>query len=338
MAGIPVYSQAGKGGGWSLVGGARTDLTGLTAAEARTLFMVAGPSAAATPEAKAALRKLVQALPETFRADAEAAASAVMLDPAKWGTTTAPRPAHLDALQRAVVDGLQVRLGYSDRTRASTERIIHPLGLVEKGSVWYLVADTEAGLRTFRVGRVRSVEVTADPVRRPDGFDLASVWQEVVETIEERRTVVRTTVRAPGWAVNGLHGQFGTTVSVVARARGRSSGCRDRHAVHSCDRPAARRVGSDDRGARTGRGSPATRSNRCRTRRALSGELSLTPVRPGDPLPATPRAGRARAARGAGDRRSTFHRGPHRTRWRADRTTRRTVRSSSPLDDHCRPV
>jgi predicted DNA-binding transcriptional regulator YafY len=216
MAGIPVYSQAGKGGGWSLVGGARTDLTGLTAAEARTLFMVAGPSAAATPEAKAALRKLVQALPETFRADAEAAASAVMLDPAKWGTSTAPRPAHLDVLQRAVVDGRQVRLGYSDRTRATTERIIHPLGLVEKGSVWYLVADTEAGLRTFRVGRVRSVEVTGDPVRRPEGFDLATAWQEVVETIEERRTVVRTTVRAPGWAVYGLRAQFGTAVSVVA--------------------------------------------------------------------------------------------------------------------------
>jgi predicted DNA-binding transcriptional regulator YafY len=216
MAGIPVYSQAGKGGGWSLVGGARTDLTGLTAAEARTLFMVAGPSAAATPEAKAALRKLVQALPETFRADAEAAASAVMLDPAKWGTSTAPRPAHLDVLQRAVVDGRQVRLGYSDRTRATTERIIHPLGLVEKGSVWYLVADTEAGLRTFRVGRVRSVEVTGDPVRRPEGFDLATAWQEVVETIEERRTVVRTTVRAPGWAVYGLRAQLGTAVSVVA--------------------------------------------------------------------------------------------------------------------------
>ena len=56
MAGIPVYSQAGRGGGWSLIGGARTDLSGLTAAEARTLFLVAGPSASATPAIKAALR------------------------------------------------------------------------------------------------------------------------------------------------------------------------------------------------------------------------------------------------------------------------------------------
>src|ERR1700722_17358132 len=63
IAGIPVYSQAGRGGGWSLIGGARTDLSGLTAAEARALFLVAGPGAA-TPDVKAALRKLVRALPE----------------------------------------------------------------------------------------------------------------------------------------------------------------------------------------------------------------------------------------------------------------------------------
>jgi len=85
IAGIPVYSLAGRGGGWEHVGGARTDHSGLTAAEARTLFQVAGPSSAVTPEAKAALRKLVRALPETFRAQAEKAASAIVLDPARWG-------------------------------------------------------------------------------------------------------------------------------------------------------------------------------------------------------------------------------------------------------------
>ena len=86
IAGIPVYSQPGRNGGWSLVGGARTDLTGLTAAEARTLFLVAGPSSAVTPEAKAALRKLIQALPETFRAEAEQAASAIVIDPDRKST------------------------------------------------------------------------------------------------------------------------------------------------------------------------------------------------------------------------------------------------------------
>src|SRR5512144_1552356 len=85
MAGIPVYPQAGRGGGWSLVGGARTDLSGLSATEAQALFLLVGPAAAVSGQAKAALRKLVQALPQTFRADAEAAARATMIDATRWG-------------------------------------------------------------------------------------------------------------------------------------------------------------------------------------------------------------------------------------------------------------
>src|SRR5438034_7184506 len=85
-AGIPVYPQPGRGGGWSLVGGARTDLSGLSATEAQALFLLVGPAAAAvSAEAKAALRKLVRALPQTLRADAEAAAGATMIDPTRWG-------------------------------------------------------------------------------------------------------------------------------------------------------------------------------------------------------------------------------------------------------------
>jgi predicted DNA-binding transcriptional regulator YafY len=210
MAGIPVYSQPGKGGGWQLLGGARTDLTGLTAAEARTLFLVAGPSAAVTPDARAALRKLVKALPETFRADAEAAASAIVLDAAHWGTTAPPAPRHLEALQQAVIDGVQVRLGYTDRRRAETERIVHPLGLVAKGSTWYLVADTDAGLRTFRLGRIKSVERTGEPAMRPDGFDLAEAWESVVARVDEQRRSVRSTIRVAPETVRWLGGQFGT--------------------------------------------------------------------------------------------------------------------------------
>src|SRR4051812_44797464 len=102
-AGIPVYAQPGRGGGWELVGGARTDLSGLTADEARALFQVAGPAAAATPELKAALRKLVRALPEPFRAGAETVASSVIVDPGGWGRRRRPhRPPMLDPLQDAV--------------------------------------------------------------------------------------------------------------------------------------------------------------------------------------------------------------------------------------------
>lgn len=215
MAGIPVYSQPGRGGGWSLVGGARTDLSGLTAAEARTLFLVAGPSASATPRIKAALRKLVRALPEPFRAEAEAAASAVILDPTTWDRpSAAPPPPYLDALQHAVVDGVQVRLRYAGRDRPESERVVHPLGLVSKASVWYLVADTDAGLRTFRVSRVRSVTPTEDPVERPDGFDLERTWREVVDTLDERRLGFRATALVRPDAVPWLRSALGGRVTV----------------------------------------------------------------------------------------------------------------------------
>jgi predicted DNA-binding transcriptional regulator YafY len=161
------------------------------------------------------LRKLVQALPETFRADPEAAASAIVLDPAGWGGTMVPRPEHLDVLQRAVIDGVQVRLAYADRARSLSERTVHPLGLAAKVSVWYLVADTDAGLRTFRVDRVRGVVVTADPVVRPEGFDLAATWPSVVDTVETRRTTTRAVVRVPACAVRAMRQQFGTTVEVL---------------------------------------------------------------------------------------------------------------------------
>src|SRR5437868_296627 len=91
MAGLPVYSQPGRNGGWRLAGGGRTDLSGLNAAEARALFLVAGASST-TPEVKAALRKLVRALPAEFRNSAQAAATAVVVDPGWDRPTRTPRP------------------------------------------------------------------------------------------------------------------------------------------------------------------------------------------------------------------------------------------------------
>jgi predicted DNA-binding transcriptional regulator YafY len=216
IAGIPVYSQPGRGGGWALVGGARTDLSGLTAAEARTLFLVAGPSSAVTPEAKAALRKLVRALPETFRAEAEKAAAAIVLDPAGWGGTAPKTPPHLEALQQAVVEGVQVRLGYTDAKGATSERVVHPLGLVSKGRTWYLVGDTTAGRRTFRVWRVQSVELTGEPAERPAGFDLAAAWEEIVATLDDRRGLRHVQALADPDVVRWLRVQFGTRMAVGA--------------------------------------------------------------------------------------------------------------------------
>ena len=221
-SGFPVYSQAGRGGGWQLLGGARTDLSGLTADETRALFLVAGASTSVTPQAKAALRKLVRALPESFRADAEAAATAVVVDPTAWGAPSpSPRPELLSDLERAVIERKQIELHYRDRTRKVSLRTVHPLGLVSKGDVWYLLAHTDAGLRTFRVSRIGSAEVSDEPAVRPEGFDLAEAWRNVAASIAELRTNVSATILVDRQHLWSLRYQFGNDLSLTEFATSR---------------------------------------------------------------------------------------------------------------------
>jgi predicted DNA-binding transcriptional regulator YafY len=208
-AGVPVYPQPGRGGGWSLVGGARTDLSGLSATEAQALFLLVGPAAAVSDEAKAALRKLVRALPQTFRADAEAAASATMIDPTRWGERDRRRPEMVDLLQGAVIRQRKVHLTYTNAIRQWTERLVDPWGLVDKDDIWYLLAGTERGQRTFRVDRILTAEPTDQPAERPDDFALETAWRQVVGEVEQRRSRTWATVLIEVRFVPVLRSQFG---------------------------------------------------------------------------------------------------------------------------------
>ncbi|MBB5083715.1 helix-turn-helix transcriptional regulator [Nonomuraea endophytica] len=214
-AGIPVYPQPGRGGGWSLVGGARTDLSGLNAAETRALFLLLGRAGTATPELTSALRKLVRALPATFRADAQAAAQAVVSDPAGWGEADREHAVPHESLQAAVVRQVKVRLAYSGQ-----ERLVDPLGLVDKDGIWYLIADTPAGRRTFRVDRVTEAVITDLPAERPEDFDLAAEWSRTVAQMERRRSLVTAEVLIDATFVPVLRSHFGRHCEVVAEEPG----------------------------------------------------------------------------------------------------------------------
>lgn len=214
-AGVPVYPQPGRGGGWSLVGGARTDLSGLSSAEAQALFLLMGPAAAVAPGAKAALRKLVRALPDTFRADAEAAASAVVIDPARWGARVRDRSDLVELLQHAVVRRRKVRFGYASRGGERAERTVEPWGLVDKDEIWYLVAGTERGQRTFRVDRIANPELTDETFEPPADFDLRTTWDDVVNEVEQRRSGVSATVLAAERFARVLAGQHGRQCEVL---------------------------------------------------------------------------------------------------------------------------
>lgn len=204
-AGIPVYPQAGRNGGWQLIGGARTDLTGLSSVEAQALFTLVGPGAALSPDAKAALRKLVKALPEPFRADAQAAADAITIDPAQWGQVASQLSEHVRLLQSAVVSRMNVTFGYKGTSR----REVSPLGLVDKNDTWYLIASTPHGQRTFRVDRMSGIGATKRTFDRPRNFDLAEAWASVVETVEDKQRRTSATVVIPENLLSVLENQFG---------------------------------------------------------------------------------------------------------------------------------
>ncbi|MBI4934465.1 MAG: YafY family transcriptional regulator [Actinobacteria bacterium] len=218
MAGLPVYSLSGRHGGWRLAGGGRTDLSGLSQAEAQALFMVAGPQSSTTPEVKAALRKLVRALPEPFRVAAERAGTTTVIDQRRWGQRSVTRrdPTLLDDVREAVVQGWQLELDYTARTGESTTRTVEPLGLAAKAGTWYLVADTAAGLRTFRVDRIGGVRPTGRPSTVPPGFDLTQAWSLIADRVEDLRTPVVATARVHRDALRMLAFQLGERLRVGA--------------------------------------------------------------------------------------------------------------------------
>lgn len=219
VAGLPLYSTAGRGGGWQLLGGGTTDLSGLNAAEARALFTIAATAVdnPSPSEATAnALRKLRHALPQALRDEAELAQRTVLVDRAAWGQDgPTPPPDHLDAIQRAIIERRRVRIAYVDRARTATERIVDPLGLVSKGSVWYLIGATDKGLRTFRIARIDQLTMTDQRFERPSDFDLTDAWRSVTAVVDARRLSVRATVEVDSSYVPWLRSQFGTDLVVA---------------------------------------------------------------------------------------------------------------------------
>jgi predicted DNA-binding transcriptional regulator YafY len=195
-SGVPVYAERGRHGGIELLAGFRTDVTGLTADESRSLFVLAaqGTHAALGLDAAlgSALRKVMAALPAPFRPAAEVTSRRVLVD-AKGGPR---RAVDLDVLQDAVFSDRRLRLRYRHGGDAEPRTYtVDPYGLVSKAGVWYLVADRRGGPRLFRADRVRSATLLPDPVRRRPGVELADVWEVLRRQVEERPGGVDVTVR-----------------------------------------------------------------------------------------------------------------------------------------------
>jgi predicted DNA-binding transcriptional regulator YafY len=182
MAGVPVYAEKGRRGGWALVDSYRTDLTGLTETELRSLVIASAPGVLADlglgEAADRALIKLLAGLPDARRKAAVSARGYLHVDPSGWRRPDEAAP-FLGTLELALRTGRQIAMTYERAyDRSIVERVANPLGLVAKGSIWYLAATVEGKARTYRASRIRAVTILETQADRPDGFDLAAFWAE----------------------------------------------------------------------------------------------------------------------------------------------------------------
>jgi predicted DNA-binding transcriptional regulator YafY len=196
-AGVPVTAERGAGGGWSLMEGYRTNLTGLNEAEIQALFLALPPRLLADLRldraSDAAFVKLLAALPSVSRRGAEYVRQRVHVDVTGWGRAEESFP-HLRTLQEAVWRERKLHFKYGD-DECAVERVADPLGLVAKGSVWYLVAAVGGEVRSYRVSRIRSADVACEPCVRPEGFDLAKFWEQSAEKFRTHLPQYQATLR-----------------------------------------------------------------------------------------------------------------------------------------------
>jgi predicted DNA-binding transcriptional regulator YafY len=180
-AGIPAVAARGTCGGWSLLGEYRTNLTGLNEAEVQSLFVTKPPRLLADLKlekaSEGALLKLLAALPPTYQRGAERARQRIHVDVTGWTRREEAVPL-LPVVQEAIWLERKLCFTYERGPGCeSVERVVDPLGLVAKGSVWYLVAAVGVDLRTYRISRMSSAAVADDKVVLPLDFDLAAYWQ-----------------------------------------------------------------------------------------------------------------------------------------------------------------
>ena len=182
VSGIPVVAARGSSGGWSLLGEYRTNLTGLNEAEIQSLFVTQPPKLLADlrlqKASEGALLKLLAALPAMYRQGAEQARKRIHIDTGGWARHEEAVPL-LPILQEAIWSRRRLRFTYTRGPGCdAVEREVDPLGLVAKGSAWYLVAGVEQSIRSYRISRIATAEVLEQAFEVPAGFDLASFWEQ----------------------------------------------------------------------------------------------------------------------------------------------------------------
>jgi deazaflavin-dependent oxidoreductase (nitroreductase family) len=220
-AGVPIYADRGPAGGYQLLDGYRTRLTGLTGDEASTLFLAGVPGPAAElglgSVLAAAELKLRAALPDELADRADRVRERFHLDAPGWFRGDEPTP-HLATVADAVWNARRLAVRYR-RWKAPREvsRTLSPLGVVLKAGRWYLVASTGSRVTAYRVTNILDAQALDEPVTRPDGFDLAEFWREWTQRYERSVYTGSATVRMTAGALDFMPFVFPPEMARVAR-------------------------------------------------------------------------------------------------------------------------
>jgi predicted DNA-binding transcriptional regulator YafY len=224
-AGVPVYADRGPAGGYQLLDGYRTRLTGLTAEEAESLFLTGLPGPAAelglgTVLAAAEL-KLMAALPRQLAERAGRIRERFHLDVPGWFHGGEPTP-YLNTVADAVWKQRRLHMRYRRwKTPTDVTRTIDPLGLVLKAGSWYLIGHADGGERTYRVDRILALEMLDEEFERPADFDLAEFWQAYLERFRSSMFTGEAVVR---FSPDGMRALRHLLTPEVIRAAQRNAG------------------------------------------------------------------------------------------------------------------
>jgi predicted DNA-binding transcriptional regulator YafY len=198
LAGIPVYGEAGREGGYALLDHYRTSLTGLSDGELRALFMLSIPAPLAalgvSQDLKAALLKLSAALPGERRRDEARVRQRFHLDSLAWGHDGDPVP-HLQTIYQAVWQDRCVKVTYRAIPGVEIEQRVDPYALVAKGGSWYLVYAVKNRVRARRVSELRDARLADGHFERPVDFNLEAFWKKWCAEREEDRSLYRVRLR-----------------------------------------------------------------------------------------------------------------------------------------------
>ncbi|MCP2168919.1 helix-turn-helix transcriptional regulator [Goodfellowiella coeruleoviolacea] len=221
-AGVPVYADRGPAGGYQLLAGYRTRLTGLTSGEAESLVFTGMPEAAAElgigEVLAAAELKLLAALPPELRSRTQRIRDCFLLDAPGWFREADQTP-HLAAVADAVWNQQVIRVRYRRWTAPrEVDRVLRPLGVVLKAGVWYLIAQSREQIRTYRVATILDLEALGEHFDRPEGFDLAQFWRSWVERFERDIYRGEAVVRLSPVAIERMSFLLGPVLAKAALA------------------------------------------------------------------------------------------------------------------------